>query len=547
MKTVKNIFLFLLILSGVHFNLPAQNISLNRAETIAQQFITSQKGENYFVINQQVLFNHNDAPESVYLISLKPQGFVVVSSVNEQSPVLAYSFESNFELDDSFKKEIGFSLLKEIAYNDLNQVDVDANIERNNKQTAVIYGPYVHTMWGQVNCHDAEGNLINVTNLFTPNNYAAGCVAISQATILHHYTWPPKGVGTYTYTDNSGSCRGTYSVDFENTQYQWPLALERYRGKYSTTEQREAAGEIAYHCAVSLQMDFESNGSTSNVNRIPSALAQHFRFTALYRSRTSSSFWLLLDSNMVYKKPVVLAVKNNSGAGHSIVCDGLKIDDNGTYYHLNMGWWGASNGWYKIRGSFDAGGYTYVVGGTMNIIPEPMIEQPEIWSDSTEFDLKWSYPEKAEAQAFQVQESVNEGNWVTISDSSADTSIHIVVDPEKEYKFRVRAKTNGKWYQNSWSTEVPLKRKYVGITDNPLGQLKVFPNPFNNELTLTFKTEAEKNTRVAVFDLTGKQIENRVVTSKKQIRFNTGNWKKGFYFIRVTDNNHSFTVKTIKN
>ncbi len=543
MKTVKNIFLFLLILSGVHFNISAQNIGRNRAETIAQQFITAQKGETYSVVKQQVLFNPNNAPESVYLFSLKPQGFVVVSSVNEQSPVLAYSFESNFALNDSFKKEIGFSLLKEIAYNDLNRIGENTI----GRQTAVIYGPYVHTMWGQVNCHDAEGRLINVTNLFTPNHYAAGCVAVSQATILHHYTWPPKGVGTYTYTDNSGSSRGTYTVDYDTTQYAWPLALERYRAKYSTIEQREAAGEIVYHCAVSLRMDFESNGSTSNVNRIPGALAQHFRFTALYRSRSSSTFWSLLDSNMVYKKPVVLAVENNSGGGHSVVCDGLKIDDDGTFYHLNMGWWGASNGWYKIRGSFNAGSYTSIVGGAMNIIPEPMIEEPEIWSDSIEFDLKWSYPEKAEAQAFQVQKSVNNGSWVTMSDASTDTSIHLVVDPEKEYKFRVRAKTNGKWYQNSWSTEVPLKRKYVGIADNPLRQLTVFPNPFNNELTLAFNAVTEKDTRITVFNLTGKQIENRVVTSEKQIRFNTDSWNKGLYFIRVTGNNHSFTVKTIKN
>jgi len=546
MKPVKNIFLFLLILSGVHFNLSAQNISRNQAETIAQQFIAAKKGETYSVLNQQVLFNQSNAPESVYLFLLRPHGFVVVSSVNENSPVLAYSFENNFELDDSFKKEIVFSLLKEIAYNDLNQVGENP-IERNGRQISVIYGPYVHTMWGQVNCHDADGHLINVTNLFTPNHYAAGCVAVSQATILHHYTWPPKGVGTYSYTDNSGSSRGTYSAGFGNTQYAWPLALERYRAKYSTTEQREAAGEIVYHCAVSLRMDFESNGSTSNVNRIPGALAQHFRFTALYRSRSSSTFWSLLDSNMAYKKPVVLAVENNSGGGHSVVCDGLKIDDDGIYYHLNMGWWGASNGWYKIRGSFNAGSYTSIVGGAMNIIPEPMIEEPEIWSDSIEFDLKWSYPEKAEAQAFQVQKSVNNGSWVTISDASTDTSIHMVVDPEKEYKFRVRAKTNGKWYQNSWSTEVPLKRKYVGIADNPLRQLNVFPNPFNNELTLVFNANIEKNVRVTVFDLTGKQIEYRVVTSEKQIRFNTDNWKKGLYFIRVTVSNHSYTVKTIKN
>jgi hypothetical protein len=546
MNTVKNIFLSLLILTGFQNVLNAQSISINRAEQIAGSFLKSQEKKACSISGKQELFTTEEAPAKVYLFSIKPQGFVVVSSTNLNNPVLAYSFDHDFEIKDTFKKEIGFSLLKEIAYNDL-----DANIGNSNsrvsKQTATIYGPYVHTMWGQVNCHDADGHLINVTNLFTPNYYAAGCVAISQATILHHYTWPPKGVGTYTYTDNSGSSRGTYSADFENTNYQWPLALERYRAKYSTIEQREAAGEVAYHCAVALNMNFESNGSTSNVNRIPGALAQHFRFTALYRSRSSSSFWSLLDSNMVYKKPVVLAVENNSGGGHSVVCDGLKIEEDGTYYyHLNMGWWGASNGWYKIRGSFDAGSYTSIIGGAMNIIPEPMIEVPEIWSDSIEFDLKWSYPEKAEAQAFEVQKSVNEGNWVTISDESADTAIHLVVDPEKEYKFRVRAKTNGKWYQNSWSTVTHLKRKYVGINDNPLQQARIYPNPFTRELRFNLSSVTEKNILIEIFDPVGKEIEKRSVTAEKHIILNTDSWKKGLYIVRISSSNFSIAVKTIK-
>ncbi|RLD90460.1 MAG: hypothetical protein DRJ09_04120 [Bacteroidetes bacterium] len=546
MKAAKNIILFLLILTGVQFNLSAQDISSKQAVAVVNKFVSAQQGNRYSIIRQQVLFTPNDAPERVYLFALAPQGFVVVSSTNIQSPVLAYSFSNNFAMDDTFKKEIGFSLLKEIAFNDLNNNEHVAN--HGNRQTATLYGPYVHTMWGQVNCHDADGHLINVTNLFTPSHYAAGCVAISQATILHHYTWPPKGVGTYTYTDNSGSSRGTYSVDYENTEYQWPLTLERYRAKYSTTEQREAAGEVAYHCAVTLQMNFESNGSTSNVNRIPTALAHHFRFTALYRSRSSSTFWSLLDSNMVYKKPAVLAVKNNSGGGHSVVCDGLRIDEDGSYfYHLNMGWWGASNGWYKIRGSFNAGSYTSIVGAAMNIIPEPMIEVPEIWSDSIEFDLKWSYPEKAEAQAFEVQKSVNGGNWVTISDQSTDTAIHMVVDPEKEYKFRVRAKTNGKWYQNSWSTETELKRKYVGIDENPLSSSRAYPNPFSNKLTLDLSLVTENPVHVAVYDLTGKEIEKREITSEKSVRLFTDGWNRGLYFIRISGENHSFTLKTIKN
>lgn len=542
MKTLINLLLSLFILTLFQNVAVAQDVSMEQARGLAEQFLSTQTNMQSSVAKGKVLFSDDDAPAEAYLFTLKPQGFVVISSTNVKSPVLAYSLEHDFAANNQFEIETSLSLIKEILYNDVNNLS-----SRDASQTNVIYGPYVHTMWGQVNCHDADGRLINVTNIFTPNHYAAGCVAISQATILHHYTWPPKGVGTYTYTDNSGSSTGTYSVNFGSTEYQWPLALERYRSKYSTTEQREAAGEVAYHCAVSLSMDFESTGSTSNVNRIPTALAHHFRFTALYRSRSSSSFWPLLDSNMVYKKPVVLAVENNSGGGHSVVCDGLRIDDDGSYYyHLNMGWWGVSNGWYKIRGSFDAGSYTTIIGGAMNIIPEPMIEVPEIWSDSIEFDLKWSYPEKAEAEAFQVQKSIDNGNWITVSDELTDTIVHLVVDPEKEYKFRVRAKTNGKWYQNSWSTITELKRKYVGIEDNTLEKTQVYPNPFTNKLTLNFGSQNIKNAQIIVFDITGNKIDSKKINGQKSVVLNTEKWNSGLYFIQI-NSNHSIAFKVIKN
>jgi len=542
MKTLINLFLSLFILTGFQNIAVAQNVSMGQARELAEQFLRAQKGTQNSIAEGKLLLSEEDALANAYLFTLKPQGFIVISSTNPKSPVLAYSLEHDFASENPFEIETSLSFIREIIYNDLHALS-----SRGVSQTDVLYGPYVHTMWGQVNCHDVNGKLINVTNLFTPNHYAAGCVAISQASILHHYTWPPKGVGTYTYTDNSGSNRGTYTADFGNTEYQWPLALERYRSKASTTEQREAAGEVAYHCAVSLSMDFESNGSTSNVNRIPTALANHFRFTALYRSRSSSTFWTLLDSNMVYKKPVVLAVENNSGGGHSVVCDGLRIDDDGSYYyHLNMGWWGVSNGWYKIRGSFDAGSYTTIIGGTMNIIPEPMIEVPEIWSDSIEFDLKWSYPEKAEAEAFEVQKSIDNGDWITLTDETTDTLIHLVVDPEKEYKFRVRAKTNGKWYQNSWSKVTELKRKYVGIEDNPLRNTTLFPNPFTNRLTINLTSQQQGFKTITVFNITG-QVINRVYVDRNKTVINTESWNSGLYFIKIKSGNYAYSFKAIKN
>jgi len=519
----------------------ATDHNLSIKKDIEHFLINHGKSDYRIIENHELILFRNKIPVNLYILS--PKGFIVSAEVHEKTDILAYSFEHNFaNKEQSELYNLSLSLIKDIIYHEIEEPVVDST----EKGTSVLYGPYVHTMWGQVNCHDINGHLINVTNIFTPNHYAPGCVAVSQGTIMHHYRWPPKGVGEHTYTDNLGNSTGTYSAHFGETEYKMNLAKERYRGKASTIEEREAAGEIVYHCAVALNMNFESNGSTSNVNKIPYAFAHYFRFTSLYRNRTSTNFWPLLDSNMVYKKPAVLAVKNSSGGGHSVVCDGLKIENKTHYYHLNMGWWGTSNGWYKIRGSFDAGGYNYVLGAAMNIIPEPMIIPPEIWNDSVEFDLKWRYPEKAEAQAFQVQKSINNGSWITISDTLTDTTLHMVVDPEKEYRFRVRAKTNGKWYLNSWSTVEKLKRKYVSIKENLKAEFTLYPNPFQEYLKISISQKPTFPTIVNILNSSGQIVKNLVITSSSGSIIDTQELPNGFYFIQISNKKHKTVLKAIK-
>lgn len=514
------------------------NLSTN-IEGIAQQFILEQSAEALIIASTEKLFTSKENAQQIIAFQLAPQGFVVVSANNKN--ILAYSFENNLAPKETPERESTLDLLQYIANN-------DSPLGKSNTEIKdQMWGPYVYNMWGQVNCSDNTGSTINVTNLFTPDHYAPGCVAISQVSILKHYDWPPRGMGSSTYTDNQGSSRGTYSADHENTEFDWANALDRYRNKSSEDFEREAAGTPTYQSAVALSMDFEYNGSTSNVNRIPTALANHFRFTALYKSRGTGSFWAILDSNMVWAKPAVLAVENSYGGGHSIVCDGLKIDDGETFYHLNMGWWGTSNGWYKIKGSFNAGGYNYVIGAAMNIIAEPMFENPVVLDGSPMTDLCWSYPENGFAEAYEVQRSVNGGAWETLTETITDTCLTIFPIEGNTYKFRARAQVNnGRWYTNSWSDEVTLIWSYTGLSEQVLEQVKVFPNPIQNEIHIQLPLTAQSNSTIIIFNELGQIIFERPSNNSASIYINTTHWDKGVYFIQMQNNNNSRTIKSIK-
>ncbi len=545
MTNLKNILVLLVALASLQLSAKNACVDMEKATSIAIEFV-NKKSQPHQITHHStsILFANETNLPNTYLVRINPQGFVIVSSTNNVFPVIAYSLENNFAEINSREGKISLDIVREIVVKEANHVVDDEGVIT--KATRELYGPYVGTMWGQVNCHDYTGKLINVTNIYTPNNYAPGCVAVSQISVMHHYNWPPRGFGSHTYTDNSGSSTGYYAVNYGDSQYDWEMMLDRYRSKESTLEQREAAGNLAFDVAVSIDMDFEYDGSTSNISQIPASFANYFRFTSLYRSVTASSFWSLLDSNMAYKKPAILAVSASFG-GHSVVCDGLNTDDDSQYfYHLNMGWWGVSNGWYKIRGSFDAGGYTAITGAVMNIIPEPYVLTPTISSDSIVTQLKWLYPENAEAEAFEVQVSINSGDWATLSDNSTNTYFNLVPNIDKIYKYRVRAKTNGMWYLNSWSNEVLLNVQYAAITTQTEQSISVYPNPFSSELVIKLNPETGKSI-IKIYTTRGRKIyEVSIPKNSNTVAIGTETWLPGIYFINLIEDDKQHMVKSVK-
>jgi len=243
--------------------------------------------------------------------------------------------------------------------------------------TADTIGPLLASVYGQVNCKDTNNVLINVTNYYTPNNYAVGCVALTFTETMRYYNWPIHGQNSHSYTDNYGDFTGSYSADYQNTTYLWDRIQDEYFGVSSTEESRQALGRLAFDAAVAVDMDFEYNGSTSNINRIPYAASHFFRYDMpIYAETSDPAFWSLLDNSLKNKNPVQLAVYTSSGSGHAIVCDGLieatSAEDN--FYHLNMGWWGASNAWYHIQGDFNAGGYSVIDAAVFQMLPVPELK-----------------------------------------------------------------------------------------------------------------------------------------------------------------------------
>ena len=509
--------------------------------SIIQKDIANQKVEMFIEIlnsNKNINATIKD-PKPVELIKankligfkydLLPQGFVIVSPYDKDNAIMAYSYENNFSTKNNIY-EISLNILEGIS--DADQYTKKEKIVSRSPVTE--FGPLVKSLFGQINCHDASGNIVNVSNLYTPNHYAPGCVAVSLATMLDYYHWPVQGVGEHTDKDRSGQSRGNYAAKFNKTLYDWEHIRHRYNYVNTTIQEKKALGLLVYHAAIALDMDFEYNGSTSNVNKIPDTGKNYFRFTTKYASSSSPIFWKTVDSCIVHKIPVAFAISGSGGIGHSIICDGVRFENgNSTFYHLNMGWWGSSNGWYRVKDNFNASGYSKVNGGTINFLPIPEIYDAIINTDSTVLTAYWRYSTVLPPESFELQAKYDNGNWTTLSDSLSQDSLNIVLDSfENKIQFRIRAKLLGKYSNDSWSNIFEFK-KYINsnldLSNN--SPIKIFPNPFKDQINIYNKKNSS-------FDLTILNTQTQEVIFHKEKsqntkKINTQNWIPGMYIIMI--------------
>ncbi|MCK5776176.1 MAG: T9SS type A sorting domain-containing protein, partial [Bacteroidales bacterium] len=209
------------------------------------------------------------------------------------------------------------------------------------------------------------------------------------------------------------------------------------------------------------------------------------------------------------------------------------------------GWWGSTNGWYRIKGSFNAGGYNYVTGGVLNILPSPMLDIPIIWDEAENTNLAWQYPDKAKAEAFEIQQNIDDNGWETISNTTTDTFLLIYPEVNQNYKYRIRAKTNGRWF-NNWGEEIALLWNYTGINENNLGYTKVYPSPFSNQLNIEFENLNLSKIHIRIYNPQGTLVFKEDVLHQQTSNINTRSWRSGLYVVQLYDGKETSTTKVIK-
>tara|TARA_Y100001970_G_scaffold294323_1_gene450565 strand:+ start:31512 stop:34382 length:2871 start_codon:yes stop_codon:yes gene_type:complete len=335
-------------------------ISQNDAENIAQNFYNYKNDPrtNTFSINSTELYSI-DNENIFYVITLNPEGFILISYDNLIRPILGYSFNNNFRFDNIptninyifnlYKKQINEE--KELR-NEIPDQEIVLEWERFSRY--VEYEPQTRNVNPLLQSRFDQGSAWNDMCPEDPDgpggNALVGCVAVSMAQVMHYWSYPEIGYGTHGYNHWE---YGYQYADFGNAYYDY----SDMPNSYATTETQE----LLYHCGVAVNMGYGVDGSGANVfGGNPStyyAMRNYFLFknsmdqvepwqygTTAYRE--------LLQNELNNNRPIIYVGYSNDG-GHAWNIDGYDDD----YFHNNWGWGGSQNGYYLLSSlnGFDSG------------------------------------------------------------------------------------------------------------------------------------------------------------------------------------------------
>ena len=348
--TLYTIFMFLC----VAIECVAEPVSHDAARQVATAFL---KGKGATVTGDAVLAPgssaraaNRQAPAEMtpyYVFNATAgKGYVIVSGDDcvGDNLVLGYTEKGNFDAK-SVPDNLQWWL-------DQTASQITALSQRGAKATAVAVHddiPYlIKSLWGQ---GDDIYNPKNPYNAFCPDVdgklCAAGCMATALAQIMYYHRWPKETIGELPAYETFD---GRVFDALPQTSFDWDNMVDDYT-QPTTKEQQDAVALLMRYCGQMMQMDYAPSGSSA-LQYDRDMLVNHFGYDQNMYYAYAAGYTLSEWDNMLYNelkegRPVAYAGYSNFN-GHAFVLDGYAVMDGSGYYHVNWGWLGEENGYYKI-------------------------------------------------------------------------------------------------------------------------------------------------------------------------------------------------------
>ncbi|MBO4588773.1 MAG: C10 family peptidase [Bacteroidales bacterium] len=354
------------VIGGLAFSKP---ITVDQARQVAVNFwnATTQYAENGISFHSLTEANFQEISaelgvSGMYVFNaLDNSGFVIVAGDDAVVPVLGYSTSNGIVGHtampanlrgwlDHYTEEI------EAVQNANEEADeetaemwnelISGNVLAKNSGRKVV-SALIQTKWNQYAPYN------DLCPLDGEQHSDAGSVATAMAQVMKYWGCPTTGTGSHSYSCTSTSPTQTLSVNFANTTYDWnnmPVGGGTSANSWNST-QKTAVATLIYHCGVSVDMDYRSEGSSAFMSDITIALRNYFGYAhgIQYKQKSyySDNNWTtLLKNELDAGRPMIYGGHSSGGAGgHCFVCDGY---DASSRFHFNWGWNGQADGYFAL-------------------------------------------------------------------------------------------------------------------------------------------------------------------------------------------------------
>lgn len=362
---------FLIIVAAILFMgvANAGPVDQNTAKSYGQRFVAS-NFESTRSASLEHVYTLKDmmGDVSMYVYNVDESGFVIVSADDHFRPIVAYSEEGIFDVNNLSPEMLYYLNLISDGRSQLKNraVDPEVSIEweslRNNGRLFSYNGgrsvPFlVQTKWNQ---NPAPYNSMCPADPNGPGGHDyVGCVATAMAQLMKYWNYPEQGQGSHSYQCLANPYAqypghpeyGTLTANFGETTYDWDNMLNSYGSNNYTPEQGDAVALLGYHCGVSVNMMYGNTldeGSGAYSGDVPNAIYSYFRYSnaATVRNYSNLNNWkVMLKEQIDLGWPVYYSGSSSQG-GHAFVCDGY--DDN-DLFHFNWGWGGSGNAYFVVN------------------------------------------------------------------------------------------------------------------------------------------------------------------------------------------------------
>ncbi|MBR6979701.1 MAG: C10 family peptidase [Prevotella sp.] len=326
----------LLLLASLYMNCLAGPVTPQKARQTACEFF-SKKGKQLAIKNETM-------PQASYYIfnAEGGKGFVIVAGNDADGELLGYA--DNGTLDENHMPDNMREWLNAMT---ANYSQTHGKVERPRRiPNLEAISPILSSRWGQ-GVKNETGNAYNMLSPVVDGNYCpAGCVAVAMAQVMRHHRWPQEACDIIPGYDNIGA---EVKLDtLPQLDFDWDNMLDYYEGG-EDEEAQLAVAQLIRYCGQGALTAYYSDRAEAYAKNAVNAFVNYFGYAPSVRNISKEDYdeeeWnRLIYCELSCNRPVIYFGSTETSS-HAFICDGY---DGEEFYHINWGWGGVCDGYFKL-------------------------------------------------------------------------------------------------------------------------------------------------------------------------------------------------------